>query len=50
MIEEVKKMLIEKYNLVKEIHTRHNNIYEGDKLVLIESTVTGELKLKPRRR
>jgi hypothetical protein len=50
MIEEAKKLLIEKYNLSNEIHTKHNNIYEGEHLVLIENIVTGELKLKPRRR
>ena len=50
MIEDAKKLLIQKYELNKEIHTRHNNIYEGAKIVMIENTITGELKLKPRRR
>jgi|LSQX01.2.fsa_nt_gb hypothetical protein len=50
MIEEIKRLLIERYDLSSEIHTRHNNIYEGKSIVLIESVITGELKLKPRRR
>lgn len=50
MIDEIKKLLIERYGLGKEIHTRHNNIFEGEKIVLIENVITGELKLKPRRR
>jgi len=50
MIDEIKKLLIERYELKKEIHTRHNNIFEGKSIVLIESVITGELKLKPRRR
>lgn len=50
MIEEIKKYIIERYKLDKEIHTKHNNIYEGDKIVLIENVITGELKLKIRRR
>jgi hypothetical protein len=50
MIEEVKKLIIERYELDKEIRTRHNNIFEGEKIVLIESTISGELKIKPRRR
>lgn len=50
MIDAIKKLLIERYELKKEIHTRHNNIFEGKSIVLIENVVTGELKLKPRRR
>jgi hypothetical protein len=50
MIDEIKKLLIERYCLTKVIHTKHNNIYEGEGLVLIESTLTGMLKLKPKRR
>lgn len=45
-----KQLLIETYNLKKETFTKHNNIYEGEKLVLIENIVTGTLKLKTRRR
>lgn len=50
MIEDVKRLLIQRYELNKEIHTKHNNIFEGDKITLIENVITGELKLKPRRR
>lgn len=50
MIEEIKKTLIEKYKLSKEFQTKHNNIYEGEKITLIENAITGELKIKPRRR
>lgn len=50
MIEEAKKLLIDRYGLNKEIHTKHNNIFEGESLVLIESLLTGQLKLKPKRR
>lgn len=50
MIEDAKILLIDRYGLNKKIQTRCNNIYEGEKLVLIQNIVTGELKLKPRRR
>lgn len=50
MIEEAKKLLIERYGLNKFIQTKHNNIYEGETIVLIESLLTGQLKLKPKRR
>ena len=50
VIEEIKRLLAERYELNKEIHTKHNNIYEGAKIVMIENIITGELKLKPRRR
>ncbi|MPM90070.1 hypothetical protein SDC9_137186 [bioreactor metagenome] len=50
MVEQIKEQLIIKYRLSREIHTKHNNIYEGEKITLIENTITGELKIKPRRR
>ena len=50
MIEEIKEQLIVKYRLSREIQTKHNNIYEGEKITLIENTITGDLKIKPRRR
>ena len=50
MIEDAKKLLIDRYGLNKEIHTKHNNIFEGEKIILIENLITGELKIKPRRR
>ena len=50
MIEQIKEQIIVAYNLNREIQTKHNNIFEGDKITLIENTVTGELKIKPRRR
>jgi hypothetical protein len=50
MIEQVKELIIVKYRLSREIQTKHNNIYEGAKITLIENTITGELKIKPRRR
>jgi len=48
MIEKIKEQLIVKYRLSREIQTKHNNIYEGEKL--IENIITGDLKIKPRRR
>lgn len=50
MIEQIKDQLINKYELDRLIQTRHNNIFEGEKIILIENLITGELKIKPRRR
>lgn len=50
MIEQIKKELIRRHDLSREIQTKHNNIYEGEKITLIENTITGEIKIKPRRR
>lgn len=49
-IEGAKLLLINKFELNREIQTKHNNIFEGEKITLIENVITGELKLKPRRR
>lgn len=50
MIEQIKEQIIIKYDLSREIRTKHNNIYEGEKITLIENAITGEIKIKPRRR
>ncbi len=50
MIIDAKKLLIETFELNKQTQSKHNNIYEGETLVLIENVVTGQLKLKPKRR
>lgn len=50
MLEEIKNYIIKNYQLNEAIHTKHNNVYEGERIVLIESVVSGELKIKARRR
>ena len=47
---DVKILLIKNFELNKKTQTKHNNIYEGETLVLIENVVTGQLKIKPKRR
>lgn len=49
-MEEAKRILIDKFQLKHEILTRHNRIYEGIEVVLIENLITSELKVKPRKR
>ncbi len=50
-ITEIKESIIQKYGLNKETKTKHNNIYQGSSnLVLIENTLTGQLKIKLDRR
>lgn len=48
-LDRIKELLIKEYKLNKHSRTRNNDIYEGEDLVMIQSSITGEIKIKFKR-